>query len=143
MTEDLVELRWSDLSLCNSPALSSFEVFLQYQEEEYGEWDPSEEDRQRKQEDQIGTKNQSTPKKIVRVPISISSRGVTLAGLSPGSIYSFTLQASHPPGFAWSLGQTQIAYTSECIDNHLHNSKDYINYINIGLYRIIFIEADF
>lgn len=132
MTEDLVELRWSDLSLCNSPALSSFEVFLQYQEEEYGEWDPSEEDRQRKQEDQMGTRNQSTPKKIVRVPISISSRGVTLAGLSPGSIYSFTLQASHPPGFAWSLGQTQIAYTSECIDNHLHNSKD-----------IILIEADF
>ncbi|XP_014192528.1 phosphatidylinositol phosphatase PTPRQ [Haplochromis burtoni] len=109
VTEDLVELRWSDLSLCNSPALSSFEVFLQYQEEEYGEWDPSEEER--KQEDQMGTKNQSTPKKIVRVPISISSRGVTLAGLSPGSIYSFTLQASHPPGFAWSLGQTQIAYT--------------------------------
>ncbi|XP_019217115.1 phosphatidylinositol phosphatase PTPRQ isoform X5 [Oreochromis niloticus] len=108
VTEDLVELRWSDLSLCNSPAHSSFEVFLQYQEEEYGEWDPSEEERQRKQ---MGTKNQSTPKKIVRVPISISSRGVTLAGLSPGSIYSFTLQASHPPGFAWSLGQTQIAYT--------------------------------
>ncbi|XP_039470944.1 phosphatidylinositol phosphatase PTPRQ isoform X5 [Oreochromis aureus] len=108
VTEDLVELRWSDLSLCNSPAHSSFEVFLQYEEEEYGEWDPSEEERQRKQ---MGTKNQSTPKKIVRVPISISSRGVTLAGLSPGSIYSFTLQASHPPGFAWSLGQTQIAYT--------------------------------
>ncbi|CAI5664314.1 unnamed protein product [Oreochromis niloticus] len=108
VTEDLVELRWSDLSLCNSPAHSSFEVFLRYQEEEYGESDPSEEERQRKQ---MGTKNQSTPKKIVRVPISISSRGVTLAGLSPGSIYSFTLQASHPPGFAWSLGQTQIAYT--------------------------------
>ncbi|GLD58656.1 phosphatidylinositol phosphatase PTPRQ, partial [Lates japonicus] len=38
-------------------------------------------------------------------------RGVTVAGLSPGSVYSFTLRASHPTGSKWSLGQTRTAYT--------------------------------
>ncbi|XP_078113021.1 phosphatidylinositol phosphatase PTPRQ [Sander vitreus] len=109
VTEQHVELRWSDLSPLNSFNLSSFEIFLQYQEETNGESGQGEEDRSRKSEDKKRT--QSSIQKIVRVPISLSSRGVTVAGLSPGSIYTFTLRASHPAGSAWSLGQTRTAYT--------------------------------
>ncbi|XP_008281722.1 phosphatidylinositol phosphatase PTPRQ [Stegastes partitus] len=111
VTEQQVELRWSDLSPFNSLNLSSFEIFLQYQEREIEESGQGEERRRRKPRDKKGTKSLSSIKKIVSVPISLSSRGVTVAGLSPGSIYSFTLQASHPSGFIWSLGQTQTAYT--------------------------------
>lgn len=75
----------------------SFEVFLQYQEEA---------------ESFQGVEDRGV-KKFVRVPISLSSRGVTVAGLSPGSVYSFTLRAAHPAGAAWSLGLTRTAYTSE------------------------------
>ncbi|XP_047451818.1 phosphatidylinositol phosphatase PTPRQ, partial [Mugil cephalus] len=101
VTEQQVELRWSDLSHFNSLNLSSFEIFLQYQEKDSGELSQG----QRKPEDKKGVK------RLVRVPISLSSRGVTVAGLSPGSVYSFTLQASHPAGSTWSVGQTQTAYT--------------------------------
>ncbi|KAK2842216.1 hypothetical protein Q5P01_012416 [Channa striata] len=98
VTEQHVELRWSDLSTLNSIINSVFEIFLQYQEE------TNKKDIKRIQ-------RQSSIKKIVKVPISISSRGVSVAGLSPGSIYTFTLQASHPAGATWSLGQTRTAYT--------------------------------
>ncbi|XP_069567271.1 phosphatidylinositol phosphatase PTPRQ [Brachyistius frenatus] len=111
VTEQQVALRWSDLSTFNSHNLSSFEIFLRYQETENGESGQGEEDRSREPEDKKGTKIQRGIKKMARVPISLSSRGVTVAGLSPGSIYSFTLQASHPAGFTWSLGQTRTAYT--------------------------------
>ncbi|XP_028441228.1 phosphatidylinositol phosphatase PTPRQ isoform X2 [Perca flavescens] len=111
VTEQHVELHWSDLSPLNSLNLSSFEIFLQYQEETNGESGQGEEDSGRKSEDKKRTQSQSSITKIVRVPIFLSSRGVTVAGLSPGSIYTFTLQASHPAGFAWSLGQTRTAYT--------------------------------
>ncbi|XP_078024039.1 phosphatidylinositol phosphatase PTPRQ [Epinephelus lanceolatus] len=111
VTEQQVELRWSDLSSLNSLSLSSFEICLQYQEEADGEWGQGEEDRSRKSEDIKGTQSQRSIKKVVRVPISLSSRGVTVAGLSPGSVYSFTLRVSHPAGATWSLGQTRTAYT--------------------------------
>ncbi|XP_029010469.1 phosphatidylinositol phosphatase PTPRQ isoform X2 [Betta splendens] len=101
VTERQVELRWSDLSPLMSVNYTSLEIFLQYQEEENGEW-AHEEDK---------GKSQGSIKKIVKVPISVSSRGVTVAGLYPGSIYSFTLKASHPAGASWSLGQTRTAYT--------------------------------
>lgn len=112
MTEQHVELRWSDLSSLNS----SFEIFLQYQDDTRGDSGQDEKDRSRKwTEDQKGT--QRSVKKVVKVLISLSSRGVTVAGLSPGGVYSFTLQACHPAGATWSLGQTQTAYTSESADN--------------------------
>ncbi|KAM8751980.1 phosphatidylinositol phosphatase PTPRQ [Acanthopagrus schlegelii] len=111
VTERQVELHWSDLSPLNSLDLSSFEIFLQYREEADGELSQAEEERDRKSGDKKGTQSRSSAGKIVRVPISLSSRGVTVAGLSPGSIYSFTLRAVHPAGSTWSLGQTRTAYT--------------------------------
>ncbi|XP_051239471.1 phosphatidylinositol phosphatase PTPRQ [Dicentrarchus labrax] len=107
VTEQQVALHWSDLSLLNSLNISSFEIFLQYQEEATGEPGQREEDRDRKSEDKKRTQN----KKNVKVPISLSSRGVTVTGLSPGSVYSFTLRAAHRAGSTWSLGQTRTAYT--------------------------------
>ncbi|XP_034444644.1 phosphatidylinositol phosphatase PTPRQ isoform X3 [Hippoglossus hippoglossus] len=103
VTEHQVELRWSDFSPLSSLDHSSFEIFLQYQKEARGELGQSEESRSMTSEDKT--------EKMVKVPISVSSRGVTVAGLSPGSVYSFTLGASHPAGSSWSLGQTQTAYT--------------------------------
>ncbi|XP_056244137.1 phosphatidylinositol phosphatase PTPRQ [Seriola aureovittata] len=111
VTEQQVELRWGDFSPLNSLDHSSFEIFLQYQKEANGELGHSDGGRGRRSEDKKGTQSQSSLKKIVKVPISLSSRGVTVAGLSPGSVYSFTLRASHPAGSTWSLGQTQTAYT--------------------------------
>ncbi|XP_067356322.1 phosphatidylinositol phosphatase PTPRQ isoform X2 [Channa argus] len=111
VTEEHVELRWSDLSTLNSVKHSLFEIFLQYQEETNKELDQGEEDRRRDSDVSKRIQSQSTIKRIVKVPISISSRGVTVAGLSPGSIYTFTLQACHPAGSTWSLGQTRTAYT--------------------------------
>ncbi|XP_026221120.1 LOW QUALITY PROTEIN: phosphatidylinositol phosphatase PTPRQ [Anabas testudineus] len=111
VTEQQVELRWGDLSILNSVNDSSFEIFLQYQEEAHGELDEGEEDRSRNSGDKKGTQSQSMIKKIVKVPISFASRGVTVAGLYPGSIYSFTLKACHPAGATWSLGQTRTAFT--------------------------------
>lgn len=99
-----MELRWSDLSPLNPLNLASFEIFLQYREEANVELAGGGTD---------GPPSQSGVKKRVRVPISLASRGVTVAGLSPGSVYSFTLQAAHPAGSTWSLGQTRTAYTSE------------------------------
>ncbi|KAF3688867.1 Phosphatidylinositol phosphatase PTPRQ [Channa argus] len=111
VTEEHVELRWSDLSTLNSVKHSLFEIFLQYQEETNKELDQGEEDRRRDSDVSKRIQSQSTIKRIVKVPISTSSRGVTVAGLSPGSIYTFTLQACHPAGSTWSLGQTRTAYT--------------------------------
>ncbi|XP_027128795.1 uncharacterized protein LOC109141787, partial [Larimichthys crocea] len=111
VTEQQVELRWSDLSPLNSLNISSFEIFLQYQEEANGESGQGVEDRSRKPEVKNRTQTQSSVKKIVKVPISLLSRGVTVAGLFPGSVYSFTLRAAHPSGSTWSLGQTRTAYT--------------------------------
>ncbi|XP_033940418.1 phosphatidylinositol phosphatase PTPRQ [Pseudochaenichthys georgianus] len=102
VTEQQVELRWSDLSPLNSLNISSLETFLQYQEDE---------DDIRNSEDRKRTQSLRIVEKIVRVPISLSSRGVTVAGLSPGSVYSFTLRASYPGGSTWSLGQTRTAHT--------------------------------
>lgn len=123
MTEQQVELRWGDLSILNSVNDSSFEIFLQYQEEAHGELDEGEEDRSRNSGDKKGTQSQSMIKKIVKVPISFASRGVTVAGLYPGSIYSFTLKACHPAGATWSLGQTRTAFTSESADSRLHAQR--------------------
>ncbi len=121
VTEHQTELRWGNLSSLNSLNLSSFEIFLQYQEEENEGCYQAEEDRSKKLEDANRAQIQSGPKKIVQVPISLYSRGVTVAGLSPGSIYLFTLKAAHPAGFTWNLGQTQTAYTSESVDNLSHS----------------------
>lgn len=104
-----MELRWSDLSLLKSVNCSSFEIFLHYQEEANGELFQGEEERSKK----LGHKKQTQSLSSVKVLLSLSSRGVTVAGLSPGSIYSFTLRATHPAGSVWSLGQTRTAYTSE------------------------------
>ncbi|XP_041652025.1 phosphatidylinositol phosphatase PTPRQ [Cheilinus undulatus] len=104
VTEQHVELRWGDLLSLNSLKLSTFGIFL-HQEEELTELGQDEEHESGKSKDKKGTK------KIVRVPISLSSRGVTVAGLFPGSIYSFTLRASHPAGSTWSLAQTRTAFT--------------------------------
>lgn len=108
-----MELRWSDLSTLILSNGSSFEVFLQYQEEGNGKLFQGEEGRHKKFEVKKGGQIQASVKKVVRVPISVSSREVTVADLSPGSVYCFTLQAVHPAGSTWSLGQTQTAYTSE------------------------------
>ena len=110
-----MELRWSDFSPLSSLDHSSFEIFLQYQKEAREELGQSEESRNRTSEDKT--------EKMVKVPISLSSRGVTVAGLAPGSVYSFTLGASHPAGFSWSLGQTQTAYTSESADTQQEQHK--------------------
>ncbi|XP_017261076.1 phosphatidylinositol phosphatase PTPRQ [Kryptolebias marmoratus] len=104
VTDQQVDLRWSDLSPFLN--LSSLEIFLQYQESENGKSGLFERDGCRESEERKRTFFRRT----ARVPISLSSRGVSVAGLSPGSIYSFTLQASHPAGPSWSLGQTQTAY---------------------------------
>ncbi|CAG5958075.1 unnamed protein product, partial [Menidia menidia] len=109
VTEQHVELRWSELFPFNSQNLSSFEIFLLYQEMENRKLG-YEENECSAPEEKKWTKSQKNFRKIVQVPISLSSRGVTVAGLSPGGIYSFTLQASHPAGPKWSLGQTQVAY---------------------------------
>lgn len=112
-----MELQWSDLSPLNSFNLSSVEIFLQYQEEADGEFFQGEEDGSQKSGDRERAVSQSHVKKRVRVPISLSSRGVTVAGLSPGRVYSFTLRAAHLAGSFWSLGQTRTAYTSESAHN--------------------------
>ncbi|XP_034542203.1 phosphatidylinositol phosphatase PTPRQ [Notolabrus celidotus] len=111
VTEQHVELRWSDLLPLNSLNLTSFGIFLQYQEEASEELGQVAENGSLKSKDKKEAQSQSSNKKIVRVPISLSSRGVTVAGLSPGRVYSFTLRASHPAGPAWSLAQTQTAFT--------------------------------
>ncbi|CAJ1056803.1 phosphatidylinositol phosphatase PTPRQ [Xyrichtys novacula] len=111
VTEQHVELRWSDLLPLNSLNLSSFEIFLQYQEEVIKALDGGAENGSWRSNNQKEAQSQSSVKKIARVPLSLSSRGVTVAGLSPGSMYSFTLKASHPAGPAWSLAQTQTAFT--------------------------------
>ncbi|KAM8891585.1 phosphatidylinositol phosphatase PTPRQ isoform 2-T2 [Spinachia spinachia] len=111
VTEQQVLLRWSELSPLNSPNLPSFEIFLQYQEEADGQSVQEEGDGIRKSEDTKQTQSLSGIRKMVRVPIFLSSREVAVTGLSPGSIYSFTLQASLPSGSTWNLGQTLTAYT--------------------------------
>lgn len=120
VTEQQVELRWGDLSPLNLRHHSSFEIFLHYHKKANGELGQSEEGNSKTSEDKRGTQNQGSVEKIVKVPISLSSRGVTVAGLSPGSVYTFTLQASNPAGSSWNLGQTQTAYTSESAENLLH-----------------------
>lgn len=117
VAEQQVELQWSDLSPLNSLNLSSVEIFLQYQEEADGEFFQGEEDGSQKLGGKEGALSQSRVKKLVKVPISLSSRGVTVAGLSPGRVYSFTLRAAHIAGSFWSLGQTRTAYTSESAHN--------------------------
>lgn len=107
VAERHVELRWSDLAFLSSRHSSTFEVFLQYQEEE---------------ESLQGVENRGA-KKYVRVLISLFSRGVTVTGLSPGSVYTFTLRAAHPSGATWSLGQTRTAYTSESPHSQSINIK--------------------
>lgn len=90
--------------------ISSFEIFLQYHEETNGEVFQGEPIKRRPAYD---PESWGGAKKVVEVPISLSSRGVTVAGLSPGSVYSFTLRAARPDGLRWTLGQTQTAYTSQ------------------------------
>lgn len=123
VTDQQVELRWSDLYPFLN--LSSSEIFLQYQGSENGKLGGFERDGCKESEEKKRTKTFS--RRNVRVPISVSSRGVTVVGLSPGSIYSFTLQASHPAGPRWSLAQTQTAYMSQLIHLHTHKSLWKIN----------------
>lgn len=126
VAEQQVELWWSDLSSLISLNISSFETFLQYREEKDGELFQGEHTERRQADEK---ESGSSAKKVVEVPISLSCRGVTVAGLSPGSVYSFTLRAAHPDGSSWTLGQTQTAYTSQstvylfrlCTDTHANN----------------------
>lgn len=125
VAEQQVELCWSDLSGLNSLNISSFEIFLQYREEKNGELFQGEHVEERRADEK---ERGSSAKKVVEVPISLSCRGVTVAGLSPGSVYSFTLRAARPDGSSWTLGQTQTAYTSPstlylfrlCTHTHTH-----------------------
>ncbi|XP_056138465.1 phosphatidylinositol phosphatase PTPRQ [Lampris incognitus] len=115
VTEQEVELSWSDLSLLNSFDRSRLEIFLQYREEVEEKSSPRDEGGRRKsgQVDEAGevTHLPSRVARMMRIPVSLSSRGVTVAGLSPGRVYSFSLRASHSTGSSWSLGQTCTAYT--------------------------------
>ncbi|XP_036006075.1 phosphatidylinositol phosphatase PTPRQ [Fundulus heteroclitus] len=111
VTDQQVELRWSDLSALRSPHFSSFEIFLQYRESESALPGHDMEDGCKESEGGRVRKSRPSFAKTFRVPISLSSREVTLTGLSPGSIYFFTLQVSQHAGPSWSLGQTQTAYT--------------------------------
>lgn len=117
VTERQVELHWSDLSSLNPSNHSSFDIFLEYHEE----LDQREKDISRKQVDKKALHSQSSSMKIVRVPIPVSFREVTVAGLSPGSVYSFTLKALHPAGATWILGQTRIANTSKSVTQRQQN----------------------
>ncbi|MEQ2254639.1 hypothetical protein ILYODFUR_005761, partial [Ilyodon furcidens] len=110
VTDQQVELRWSDLLPLSSSHFSSFEIFLQYRESENALSGHGKEDECKESEEENGRTSQPRFTKTFRVPIFLSSRGVTVTDLSPGSIYFFTLQVSHHSGSSWSLGQTQIAY---------------------------------
>ncbi|KAM6960599.1 phosphatidylinositol phosphatase PTPRQ [Aplochiton taeniatus] len=82
VTESEVELRWSDLSPLTSSQPPDPQIFVRYQESI-----------------------------SLQVPVSPSSGGVTVTGLSPGKVYSLSLRASHDGGVSWSLGQTHVAHT--------------------------------
>lgn len=141
VTEQQVHLRWSHLEPLKSLNLSFFEIFLQYQEEGNIELIQDKEDRSMKSEDKQGTQSLNGIRKLVRVPISLSSRAVTVTGLSPGSIYSFTLRAAHPTGSTWSLGQTRTAYTSESADTHeVHKQVLVVKFVTSRLY-VIFLTG--
>ncbi|XP_072290555.1 phosphatidylinositol phosphatase PTPRQ [Eucyclogobius newberryi] len=103
VTEREVELQWSEPSTLNSLNRLSLDVFLFYQQDELADF--------RKDREQSRKHNHKHIRKLVKIPIALSSSGVTVAGLFPGSVYSFSLQASHPAGFKWSLGQSQTAHT--------------------------------
>ncbi|KAM4618263.1 phosphatidylinositol phosphatase PTPRQ [Polymixia lowei] len=135
VTEQEVELRWSDLSPLNSVDQSAPQIFLQYQEEAKSKL--REKDKGRKSNGkQAGvaeevTQAHSSVARTVRVPVSISSRGVTLAGLSPGNVYSFSLRAHHPDGFSWSLGQTLTAYTRPLAPQNITVGPITVNQITV------------
>ncbi|XP_056272982.1 phosphatidylinositol phosphatase PTPRQ [Pseudoliparis swirei] len=131
VTEQQVHLRWSHLEPLKSLNLSFFEIFLQYQEEGNIELIQDKEDRSMKSEDKQGTQSLNGIRKLVRVPISLSSRAVTVTGLSPGSIYSFTLRAAHPTGSTWSLGQTRTAYTRPLPPQNITFGPSTINQISV------------
>lgn len=100
-----MELRWSDLSATTLLDISSFEIFLQYREEANGDLFQGE---------RVGTRPADEEEsRSVEVPVSLSSRGATVEGLSPGRVYSFTLRAAHPGGSSWTLGDTRTAHTSQ------------------------------
>ncbi|XP_023811637.1 phosphatidylinositol phosphatase PTPRQ isoform X3 [Oryzias latipes] len=109
VTERHAELHWSDLTSL-SPRLnfSFFEIFLMYQERKNSKSDQGDEHSCWKPEEKREAERFQS---IVRNYISQNSTGKSVSGLSPGSIYSFSLQASHPSGLSWTLGQTQTAYT--------------------------------
>lgn len=135
VAEQQVELCWSDLLALIYLNISSFEVFLQYREETNGELFRGE-----RLEGRLAhrTESRRVAKKVVEVPISLSSRGVTVAGLSPGSIYSFTLRAAHLDGSSWTLGQTQTAYTSSsplCLGSiHTYTHTEAANTIKMSAF---------
>lgn len=118
VTERHAELHWSDLTSL-SPRLnfSFFEIFLMYQERKNSKSDQGDEHSCWKPEEKREAERFQS---IVRNYISQNSTGKSVSGLSPGSIYSFSLQASHPSGLSWTLGQTQTAYTSESADSFSH-----------------------
>lgn len=130
VAEQQIELCWSDLSGLISLNISSFEIFLRYREEEDGELFQGEQ-RERRQAHK--KESGSSAKKVVEVPISLSCRRVTVAGLSPGSAYSFTLRAAHPDGSSWTLGQTRTAYTSQshCLSVQVKNRHARQQYLNV------------
>lgn len=131
VTEGEVELRWSKLSTLNSHNPSPLEIFLQYQQEV-----PEELEKVGEQ----SSHDHGNIKKLVKVPIAFPSTGVTVAGLFPGSIYSFTLQATHPAGFKWSLGQTRTAHSSESAKSTFSNI---LRFAVSSLMCVIFLTGPF
>ncbi|CAL8262185.1 unnamed protein product [Merluccius merluccius] len=97
VTEQTVELRWGDLSPLDS---------LEPPRSPRGPPVPRGEAEERR--GGVGPWRRGAC-----VPVSLSSRGVTVARLSPGRVFSFSLRASHSAGFSWSLGRMRTAYTSE------------------------------
>ncbi|XP_055078550.1 phosphatidylinositol phosphatase PTPRQ [Periophthalmus magnuspinnatus] len=103
VTEREVELQWSQPSALVSLTHSPLEIFLLYQQDQLRD--------NKKDREQSHMHSHRRMSKLVKVPIALFSSGVTVAGLFPGSVYSFSLQASHPTGFKWSLGQSRTAHT--------------------------------
>lgn len=110
-TEREAELRWSDLSPLNSAHRPAPQLYIRYDEMEEREKGPDEVEgifQKMEKPREEGREGRSR-----RLPVSLSARGLTVTGLSPGRVYSVSLRASHPAGASWSLGPIHTAFTSE------------------------------
>ncbi|XP_067090347.1 phosphatidylinositol phosphatase PTPRQ-like [Osmerus mordax] len=96
VTERTVELGWGDLSPLNASLQSVPQVCVQYEEED------GKEGTGRSVSSRVGG---------MRVPVSLSTRGANMTGLSPGRLYSVSLTASDPAGASWSLGRIHTVHT--------------------------------